>query len=49
MTEGEINGMEVRLVINGVVRTLDQLAGVDNASEATVVLFLSADELTCCR
>ena len=48
MTEGEISGMEVRLVITGVALTLDKLVGVDNASEAAVVRFLSADELTCC-
>ena len=49
MTEvnGAINGIEVRLVITGVV-LLDKLAGVDNASEADVVRFLSADELTSC-
>ena len=49
MTEvnGAINGIEVRLVITGVV-LLDKLASVDNASEADVVRFLSADELTSC-
>ena len=45
MTEGEINGIEVRPVTTGVA---DNLAGVDNASEADVVRFLSADELTSC-
>ena len=49
MTEGEINGIEVRLVMTGVVLTLDKGAGVDNASEATVVRFVSADELISCR
>ena len=50
MTEvnGAINGIEVRLVMTGVALTLDKLAGVDNASEAVVVRFLSADELTSC-
>ena len=50
MTEvnGAINGIEVRLVMTGVVLTLDKLAGVDNDSEATVVRFLSTDELTPC-
>ena len=50
MTEvnGAIKGIEVRLVITGVVLTLDKLAGVDNASEAVVVRFLSTDELTSC-
>ena len=50
MTEvnGAINGIEVRLVMTGVALALDKLAGVDNASEAIVVRFLSADELTSC-
>ena len=50
MTEvnGAINGIEVRPVMAGVTLTLDKLVGVDNASEAVVVRFLSADELTSC-
>ena len=51
MTEvnGAINGIEVRLVTTGVALKLDKPVGVDNASEADVVRFLSADELPPCR
>ena len=50
MTEvnGEINGIEVRLVTTGIVLKLDTLVGVGNASEAVVERFLFADELTSC-
>ena len=50
MTEvnGAINGIEVRLVMTGVALTLDKLVGVGNASESTVVRFLSTDELISC-
>ena len=48
MTEGEINGIEVRLMMTGAALKLDKLAGVGNASEAAVERLLSADEATSC-
>ena len=50
MTEvnGEVNGIDFRLVTTGMALKLDKLADVGNASEAVVEPFLSADEVTAC-